>query len=402
MKLQTWSAQLMLLTQEGLGGVDGAVVIDLKNIQQFSYNSSSQRATFGAGYLLQDLDNNLQLAGGRAISHGICPQVGVGGHATIGGLGPSSRLYGSLLDHIEEVEVVLANSSIVRASTTQNDDVFYAMMGAGASFGIVSEFVARTEAAPGEAVQYAFALTGKDAPTMASAFKSWQTLISSPDLPREFGSTVTVLGSEMVVSGTYFGSKEQFDSYNFSSVFPEASSNTTVFRDYSGLLLQWAEDDVLQLSGASTSFYAKGISIPQGASIPDDAIDTLFEYFASADKSLTWFAIFDLSGGAISDVPLEQTSFANRKTKFYLQPYIFGSTTQTPQIKTYLDGMVDIVRNSLPNLQLLGYPGYVDPDLPNPQQAYWGANLPRLEQIKAAIDPDDVFHNPQSVQPASA
>lgn len=32
-------------------------------------------------------------------------------------------------------------------------------------------------------------------------------------------------------------------------------------------------------------------------------------------------------------------------------------------------------------------------------QEYWGTNLPRLENIKAAIDPGDVFHNPQSVSP---
>ena len=35
-----------------------------------------------------------------------------------------------------------------------------------------------------------------------------------------------------------------------------------------------------------------------------------------------------------------------------------------------------------------------------PQQ-YWESNLPRLEQIKKAIDPNDVFHNPQSVPPAA-
>jgi hypothetical protein len=46
------------------------------------------------------------------------------------------------------------------------------------------------------------------------------------------------------------------------------------------------------------------------------------------------------------------------------------------------------------------YPGYVDPELPNGPQQYWRTNLPRLEQIKAVVDPGDVFHNPQSVVPA--
>jgi len=42
-----------------------------------------------------------------------------------GGLGPMSRMWGSCLDHIVEVEVVIANGSILRASTTQNPDLFY-------------------------------------------------------------------------------------------------------------------------------------------------------------------------------------------------------------------------------------------------------------------------------------
>lgn len=33
---------------------------------------------------------------------------------------------------------------------------------------------------------------------------------------------------------------------------------------------------------------------------------------------------------------------------------------------------------------------------------YWSSNLPRLERVKTTVDPDDVFHNPQSVRPAGS
>lgn len=56
------------------------------------------------------------------MSHGTCPEVGSGGHFTIGGLGPTSRQFGAALDHIVEVEVVLTNSSIVTASDAQNQE----------------------------------------------------------------------------------------------------------------------------------------------------------------------------------------------------------------------------------------------------------------------------------------
>lgn len=42
-----------------------------------------------------------------------------------GGLGPMSRMWGSALDHIVEVEVVTANGTIVRANDQENSDLFY-------------------------------------------------------------------------------------------------------------------------------------------------------------------------------------------------------------------------------------------------------------------------------------
>jgi FAD/FMN-containing dehydrogenase len=44
-----------------------------------------------------------------------------------------------------------------------------------------------------------------------------------------------------------------------------------------------------------------------------------------------------------------------------------------------------------------GYVNYIDSDQPDWQAAYYGPNLPRLMQIKAKYDPDDVFNGPQSI-----
>lgn len=64
--------------------------------------------------------------------------------------------------------------------------------------------------------------------------------------------------------------------------------------------------------------------------------------------------------------------------------------------------MNDVLTGSLKNHALGAYAGYVDPamTLEDAQVGYWKGNVPKLRQIKKAIDPNDIFHNLQSIRPA--
>lgn len=396
---------LLLIPCTGIGGQDNTIVVDMKHFQQFSMDNSTWQATIGGGTLLGDVSKRLHENGNRAMAHGTCPQVGIGGHATIGGLGPSSRMWGSALDHVEEVEIVLANATVIRASGKENADILFAVKGAAASFGIVTEFKVRTQAEPSETVLYTYNIQGGSIADKADAFKKWQELISNPDLSRKFASQF-ILTEQFgaIVSGTFFGTQKEYDSLNISKLLPKSDGSVTELKDWLGVVGHWAEDVALDIvGGIPSNFYAKSLAYTKNDIIPDEGVDKLFDYIDKADKgNAIWFIIWDLEGGAINDVAPNATAYGHRNALFYHQAYavnILGKIDD--KTRTFLAGVNDAVTDALPDHDEGAYAGYVDPALgENSASLYWGGNVERLESIKAEVDPGNVFHNPQSIRPA--
>ncbi|KAJ6474697.1 hypothetical protein C8R47DRAFT_708277 [Mycena vitilis] len=388
----------------GIGGEDNAVVVDMVHFQKFNMDNKTWQATIGSGTLLADVTTRLHDAGGRAIAHGTCPQVGIGGHATIGGLGPVSRQWGAALDHILEVEIVLANGTVTRASATQNPDILFAVKGAAASFGIVTEFVFLTHPEPTSIIRYSYTLeVGKHA-SMAATFATWQSIVSDPNLDRKLATEVIVFELGMIISGTYFGTEAEYKALNFEQRLAQnATVSVSVLDNWLGAVGNWAETEALKLvGGISGSFYSKSLTFTPKTLIPANGIQDLFDYFDSADKgTLIWFAIFDVEGGAVNDVPSNATAYGHRDALFYLQTYAVSLGSLADKTIDFVTGMSEKITDSMPGVNFGAYAGYVDPQLKDGPLEYWGTNLPRLQQIKAAIDPKDVFHNPQSVSPVA-
>ena len=79
------------------------------------------------------------------------------------------------------------------------------------------------------------------------------------------------------------------------------------------------------------------------------------------------------------------------------------SGTQQPSSMAMGDGLPDIdaMTNTLNSSQWGMYINYADPTMNRTyaQDVYWRQNVPRLQTIKAALDPNEVFYFPQAIQP---
>ena len=119
---------------------DDGMVIDLSLMQKVDVDPESGTASVEGGCLLSALDEATQ-EHGMAVSAGIISHTGVGGLTLGGGFGWISRKHGLSVDNLLSVELVTAEGKIVKASESENPDLFWAVRGGGGNFGIVTTFV---------------------------------------------------------------------------------------------------------------------------------------------------------------------------------------------------------------------------------------------------------------------
>ncbi|KAM0428136.1 hypothetical protein ACHAPT_007036 [Fusarium lateritium] len=118
------------------------MVIDLRKMRKVKVDTAAMTVEFEGGCLWKDVDTALEQHGLATVG-GVVNHTGVGGLTLGGGHGYLTPLHGLTIDNMISVEIVLANGTVVEASEYTNSDLFWAIRGAGAQFGVVTRFVSR-------------------------------------------------------------------------------------------------------------------------------------------------------------------------------------------------------------------------------------------------------------------
>ncbi|KAK7054995.1 hypothetical protein VNI00_003458 [Paramarasmius palmivorus] len=408
-------------TANGLGGDDGALVIDMSRLNGISVDSETNIATIEAGNRLGNVASALNNIG-RALPHGTCTYVGVGGHATYGGFGFTSRLWGLMTDTITAANVVLANGTLARIDAETYPDLFWAIRGAGPSFAIVTSFEFLTFPTPTYSVIYTYSwhLSISDA---SAALQKFQNFTLTSNVPPEMAAEINLSrGSErgfvsFTVAGAWYGSVADGGKALNESLVPllkELPAPNGVGRQGNGTYI----DTVVILAnsdkGLDTStpdgndtFYAKSLMTPEGEPMNDQATTAFMRYLAEDgfDSETGWFMQVGLYGGnnsQINALPENATSFVRRDALFTMQFYASAPMNQPPYPEdgfTFLDGLVGNITTAMPlDWPFSAYSNYLDNRLEKWQHLYYGSHYPRLREIKRAVDPYDLFRYPNSVE----
>ncbi|KAL9129439.1 MAG: hypothetical protein Q9217_002113 [Psora testacea] len=403
------------------GGQDGSMIIDLESFQHVSVDVTGV-ATVGTGVRLGNIALGIYNEAKRALPHGTCPGVGIGGHATHGGFGYSSRAWGLTLDTIVAMDTVLANGTLVHVSENEYPDLWYALRGDASDFGIVTTFYLQTQPAPDAVVNWQYSLPDMFHDALASAvvFQHIQEFALNASLvDRKLGLGVYLDGNTFSVSGTYFGDLDTFNSKLAPELLrglPTPSSTKVQSLSWLDSLVALANNQPLQQPttgyNAHDNFFAKSVVTPSSNPLTADALNNYFQYIiqngVNNASNGPWFSIVNLYGGPdsqINAVPSSSAAYSDRSALWVVQHYGYTGSTNTPFPVASID-FIDGLNEALTELMIRegvafgAYQNYVDPSL-SAQQAhelYYGRETyERLLAIKNAVDSQRVFWNPQSV-----
>ncbi|KAJ7636679.1 glucooligosaccharide oxidase [Roridomyces roridus] len=401
----------------GLGGNNGALVVDMSKMKQITVRSSNNTALIETGNRLGDIALALSAAG-RAMPHGTCSYVGIGGHSGYGGFGFTSRAWGLALDTVKSATVVLGNGSIVTASGSVNTDLYWAIRGASPSFGIATSIEVQTFPAPSSATVFEYKWNNVDIKTAATSISAFQTYVATPNLPQQFGAELVFSAGEtkgtlqLGLTGGYYAniSSAALDALlaPYLKNLPTPTSKMFIPGPYINSVSVFADPKPLNTSSGPDgfdTFYTKSLMTPESAPMSAKAVTAFATYMANQGftTKTDWFVEVELYGGsnsAINQVPLDSTAFAKRDTLFTIQFYTSSNATMLPPFPdagfTFLDGMVDsILSNEPADWNYGAYLNYIDDRLgANATKLYYGSHYPRLEAIKAKVDPKDTFRFP--------
>jgi len=118
---------------------DAGIVLDLSQMRGVHVDPDAQTVRVQGGATWGDLDRETQLFG-LAVPGGVVSTTGVAGLTLHGGVGHLRRKHGLSIDSLVSVDIVTADGQSRRASATENEDLFWAVRGAGSNFGVVTSF----------------------------------------------------------------------------------------------------------------------------------------------------------------------------------------------------------------------------------------------------------------------
>ena len=376
---------------------DGGVMIDLSPLKAVHVDPGRRRALVEPGATLGDFDRAAQ-AHGLATPVGINSTTGIAGLTLGGGFGWLTRKYGLTIDSLVAADVVTADGRRLRASQSENPDLFWALRGGGGNFGIVSRFEFSLHPLGPEVLAGLLVFPMDQAPALLQKYRSfaasapeelsvWVILRQAPPLPF---LPQRVHGREAVVLAIFYAG----DAAEGRELIAPLRRFGDAWGAHIGLqpYTRWQQAfDPLLAPGARN--YWKSLNFTQ---LPDGLWDVVL---AAAGRLPTQECeIFvGMIAGASNRIAADATAYFHRDAKFVIN--VHGRWHQAAQDERGVAWAREFFAAAQPYASAGGYVNFMTAEEADRVPAVYGSNYRRLRAIKKAYDPENVFHHNQNIAP---
>jgi FAD/FMN-containing dehydrogenase len=381
----------------GYATVDGGMVIDLSPMKSIRVDAQQRLAFADPGLTWGEFDAATQ-AHGLATTGGLVSTTGIAGFTLGGGIGWLMRKHGLTVDNLVGAELVTAEGETLRASETENQDLFWALRGGGGNFGIVTRFEYRVHpvarviggmalypASRAGAMLRFFREITEDAPNELTLLFGFLTAPPEPFVPEHLRMTPVV-----AIVLCYNGDLTEGERL----VRPIKSFGPPAV-DLIGPMPYCALQSMLDAGApAGMQNYWKASYLP---ALSDGAVELLVEHSRRMRSPLSQVHLHHM-GGAVARVPKEATAFAHRDAAFAMNIVAVGTdpTQNEAHIRwarEFADAMAPHTTGGV-YVNFLGNEGEE-----RIRAAYSEEGYARLVEVKTRFDPQNVFRLNPNIEP---
>lgn len=308
----------------------------------------------------------------------------------LGGFGFLSRLYGLSIDNVVEVEMVLADGSIIIVNEREHPDLWWAIRGAGPAFGIATRYKARAYPVP---VVFAGNLIYRfHRATAGSLIRHFRDCVKGA--PRELYANVLLTAgpadkdSLVVVQICFVGPRARGQEYL--DAISAWSGEQCLLNEVDEKSFVHQQESVAQVlrAKAGRQWFIRSALI---SSLPDDVINKTVLEFADTPIGCTW--LFELAGGAIADFDGTCVPKSQREAAFTIAGlHQWDMGIDDPRC---VETAEEWLRDTIGPVALGGpFPSFLGRHEPPARvMASFGANWARVAALKKQYDAGGVFRN---------
>ena len=388
----------------GYSNVPGGIVADVSRIDAVAVERDRPVVRVGGGANVLDVFRDLVMAHGLVVPVGTCPTVGIAGLTLGGGFGRSMRRYGVTADSLRAATVVLADGRVVRCSEDARADLFWALRGGGAGYGIVTQMRFRTR--PGEA-PIAFTLSYPWTQA-AAAIDAWQRALPELSEQLAYGRLRALRrpnGALTLTASGHWSGSERTLRERIAPLIAAGPARTTLRKR---TVVDAALPDSVRLRDGGPvvvdppRFPNYQRSAFFDAPLPAAAIAALLaqiERWPGVGGSGHEGGVqLDALGAAVNRPRPGATAFVHRRQRMHCAYLSFWGKRDPAAMASACAQWTRDTETALRSYASgFAFQNYIDPELADWEHAYYGANLARLEAVKRRYDPAGRFDFSQGV-----